>query len=303
MSWLFLAETLVWKLKKPVRYDYLDFSTPEARRRNCEAEFRLNRRLASDVYLGITSLTLEQSGRMQLDGRGEAIDWLVRMRRLPSERMLDRAIASHTVSDEDARKVGALLARFYREALPVPLTTAEYKQKLAAEIHTSRRELEKPEYALPVELVEPVITGQLEFLDQEAKLLDDRVRAGLIIEAHGDLRPEHICLENRPVIIDCLEFNRDLRILDPASELAFLALECERLGASRTGELILQTYRAETGDRPPERLLIFYRSWHACLRARIAVWHLRDDEVRDPAKWTNKAEQYLQLAARITAVV
>ncbi|HWQ33729.1 MAG TPA: hypothetical protein VNQ79_12820 [Blastocatellia bacterium] len=240
---------------------------------------------------------------MQLDGRGEIIDWLVRMRRLPSERMLDRAIASHTVSDEDARKVGALLAGFYKQAPPVQMTTAEYRQRLAAEIHTSRCELEKPEYALPVELLEPVITNQLEFLDQEMKLLDARVRAGLIVEAHGDLRPEHICLESRPVIIDCLEFNRDFRILDPASELAFLALECERLEASHTGGLVLQTYCSETGDHPPERLLLFYRSYHACLRARIAVWHLRDDEVRDPAKWTNKAKEYLQLAACITAAV
>ena len=295
LSWVFLTETQAWKLKKPVRYDYLDFSTPEARLRNCEEEVRLNRRLAHDVYLGVAPLTLGARGELQLAGKGEPIDWFVRMRRLPADRMLDRAIADRTVNAAEVRKVGALLARFYNQAPPVALTPSEYRRRLSADALANQQELAKPEYALPVELLESIIREQLAFLRQEPRLFDDRVRAGKIIEAHGDLRPEHICLESEPVIIDRLEFNRDFRVLDPLSDLAFLALECERLGAPWVSDLILETYRDQTSDHPPERLLAFYKSYNACLRAKIAVLRLKDHGVPDWQKWTGRARQYLHL--------
>lgn len=301
MSWLFLTDTRVWKLKKPVRYEYLDFSTPEARRRNCEEEVRLNRRLAPDVYLGVSSLTLDEDGKMHLEGRGEAIDWLVRMRRLPPCRMLDQMIANQTVSEQDARKVGALLGRFYKQAQAAEITVSEYRRRLATDVRANQQELAKPEYALPSDLLDSITNAQLNLLNRESGLFDARLQTGKIIEAHGDLRPEHICLESKPVIIDCLEFNRNLRILDSASELMFLALECERLGAPWVGDLIVKTCFEESSDRPPERLLVFYRSYHACTRAKIAVWHLKDHE--DWPKWTGRASHYLRLAAGITAIV
>ncbi len=297
MSWVFLTGAQAWKMKKPVRYDFLDFSTLEARRRDCEEEVRLNRRLAPDVYYGIAPLTIDSQGDMSLDGAGEPIDWLVRMRRLPADRMLDRAIADRTVSAADARSVGALLARFYMRSSPVEMTASEYRKRLADEIRGNHRELENPDYNLPADLLEAITRAQLEFLERERELFDRRAQDRKIIEAHGDLRPEHICLEPEPVIIDCLEFNRDFRILDTVSELAFLALECERLGAPEVGDLILETYSDETGDKPPVQLVEFYKSYHACLRAKIAVWHLKDHLINDKAKWTCRARQYLHLAA------
>lgn len=298
MSWIFLTDTQAWKLKKPVRYDYLDFSTPAARRHHCQEEVRLNRRLAPNVYPGVVPLTMDAHGNLQLAGKGKVIDWLVQMRRLAAHLMLDRAIADQTVSREAARKVGMLLARFYQRASPVAVTAAEYRQRLAADIHRNQEELSRPEYELSSDEVKAITAAQLQFLQQHAALFDERVRTGRIIEAHGDLRPEHICLESEPVIIDCLEFNRDFRVLDSASELAFLALECERLGAAEIGTLIMHTCCAGAGDRPPASLLAFYRSWHACLRAKIAVWHLRNKQVTERAKWIERATQYLSLASR-----
>jgi aminoglycoside phosphotransferase family enzyme len=297
MSWLFLTDAEVWKLKKPARTEYLDFSTIEARRRNCEEEVRLNRRLAPDVYLGAVPLTIGVDGRMRIGGEGEVIDWLVRMRRLPAARMLDRAIADGTAGAEDLRNVGRLLASFYSKSEPAAITPSDYRKRLAADVRGNHRELAKPEYDLPADLLGSITEAQLAFLERKPELFDDRVSAGKIVEAHGDLRPEHICLGSRPAIIDCLEFNRDFRTLDSASELAFLALECERLGAPEAGDRILQACREETGDNPPEELLVFYRSFHACLRAKIAVWHLRDDGSIDRAKWIDRAKHYLQMAA------
>ena len=299
MSCLFLTDRYVWKLKKPARYDYLDFSTVEARKVDCELEVELNRRLAPDVYLGVVPLVSDAYGRMQLGGEGRIIDWLVMMRRLPEDRMLDAAIHTHTVSREDVRRVGVLLARFYQQAKGIPLSPAAYTTQLETVTAECARELCQPGYGLPTSLIERICANQMTVLKRQATMFDDRVRQGKIVDAHGDLRPEHICVGPEPVIIDCLEFNAEFRVLDPVSELAFLSLECERLDAPWVGELILDTYQCETGDRPPGSLLVYYKKHHALVRAKIAVWHLKDAGVRDPAKWIGKAKDYLRRAASL----
>ena len=296
MSCVFLTDRHAWKLKKPAHYDYLDFSTVDARKRNCELEFELNQRLAPDVYLGVVPLAMDAQGRMQLGGEGPIIDWLVKMRRLPEDRMLDAAIAAHMVSREDVRKIGVLLAGFYQRAPRIPLTPAQYASRLESETRECARELRRPEFALPAEPFASIFADQVRFLQENAAWIDDRARQGKIVDAHGDLRPEHICLAPETVIIDCLEFHPDFRVLDPVSELAFLALECERLGAPWIGEMVLGLYQRETGDFPSEALVAYYKRHHACIRAKIAVWHLKDAGVHDPQKWIHKAVSYLREA-------
>jgi aminoglycoside phosphotransferase family enzyme len=293
MSWVFLTNTQAWKLKKPVRTEYLDFSTPEARRLNCAREVRLNRRLAKDVYQGVVPLTVDRQGNLQLGGQREVVDWLVCMRRLPSERMLDELIARHAVAEGDVSKLASVLTDFYMQARPVPITGPQYRKRLTAHLESARRELAK----MAPEPVELIMRSQFEFLRENSRLFDARVRERKIIDAHGDLRPEHICLETQPHIIDCLEFNRTLRILDAASELMFLALECERLGAPEIGKVIFRKYCEEAGDWPSSPLLAFYRAYHACIRAQIAIWHLKDEGIRDRANWIAKANRYLDLVA------
>src|SRR5215467_156469 len=299
MSWVFLTDKHAWKLKKPVRNEYLDFSTPEARRLDCSREVRFSRRLARDVYLGIVPLTFNKNGNLQLGGRGRRVDSLVLMRRLPANRMLDHLIRSRAVSENDIAKLASYLATFYKNLAPASITRPHYRERLATDFERAGKELAAGAYGLPAGLVEPLIQSQLEFLQRNGGLFDDRVRAGKIIEGHKDLRPEHICLEESPVVIDCLEFNRSLRILDAASELTFLALECERLGAPVAGEIIFRRYEEETGDRPPRRLLAFYKVYHACIRAKIALWHLQDERIRDRAGWISKAAQYLTIVSGI----
>jgi len=300
MSWVFLTDKHAWKLKKPVRNEYLDFSTPEARRLDCAREVRFNRRLARDVYLGIVPLTFNKKGNLQLGGRrGLRVDSLVLMRRLPANRMLDHLIRSGAVSEKDIAKLASYLATFYKNLAAASITCPQYRKCLTSDLERAGKELAAGAYGLPAGLVQPLIQSQLEFLQRNGGLFDDRIRAGKIIEGHGDLRPEHVCLEESPVVIDCLEFNRSLRILDAASELTFLALECERLGAPVAGEIIFRRYEEETGDRPPRRLLAFYKVYHACIRAKIALWHLQDERIRDRSSWISKAVQYLTMVSGI----
>src|SRR5262249_30268280 len=161
----------------------------------------------------------------QLGGTGKPVDWLVCMRRLPADRMLDHILVHHNATDEDFSKLASLLAAFYKTAPAILNTGPEYRKRLAIDLEAAQTELSKPEYGLSGDLITSVITPELEFLRENPVIFDARVRDGKIIEAHGDLRPEHICLERQPVIIDCLEFNRDVRILDAASELTFFSLE------------------------------------------------------------------------------
>jgi len=296
MSWVFLTDEHAYKLKKPVRHSFLDFSTIEARRRNCEREVRLNRRLAPDVYLAVLPLRRERSGRLSLDGTGEIVDWIVKMRRLPAERTLEYAIKHGTVRSADLRGLAGLLVRFYRSAPKPAVAERSYRRRIEADIRANRRELSKSAWRLPVALVREASGAQLAFLRRHSGILDARVRGGRIVEVHGDLRPEHVYLGAKPVVTDCLEFNRAFRILDPLDELGYLALECDVLGGAEAGRRLLDLYEELSGDRPPRQLQHFYMSGRACLRAKLAIWHLKDRGVRHRAKWRRKALRYLCLA-------
>jgi len=297
MSWVFLTDRHAYKLKRPIRSSLVDFRSPAARRANCIEELRLNRRLAPDVYLDAVPLTLDAGGQMHLAPGGRAIDWLVRMRRLPADRMLDHAIRGRSVRADEIRNVVAALCRFYRDCPPVAMTPDEYRERLAAGIAENLDELSDPGRGWPGERVLPTCAAQLTMLQRDWALFDARVRRGRIVDGHGDLRPEHISLGDSPQFIDCLEFARDLRILDVADELAFLALECERLGAPELTRRIFADYGEISGDVVAAPLVHFYQSYRAMVRARLALRRLQEPAVRDPAKWTARTNDYLRLAA------
>lgn len=303
MSWVFMTERFVYKLKKPVRYSFLNFNTLDARHRNCQEEVRLNRRLAPEVYLGIVPLTLDKSDHLQLDGSGQVVEWLVMMRRLPAERMLDHLIQKQQVRKQDIRQLGRKLACFYHHTQAISITPDAYRQRLQRDIHADHEALSEHDHNVSANQLNQIIGAQLELLNRLPELFDQRVEEKRVVEAHGDLRPEHICLVEDPVFIDCLEFNREFRILDPAHELAYLAMECQFAGADFIGPIIFETYCRETGDDPPQTLIHFYKACRATLRAKLAIWHIKDHEADEHAKWINRANAYLQLAEEFSALL
>jgi aminoglycoside phosphotransferase family enzyme len=297
MSWVFLTDRYVYKLKKPVRYNFLDFGIIDARHRNCEEEVRLNRRLAPDVYLGTIPLAVVADGILQLGGTGAVVDWLVKMRRLPADRMLDQCIRHGRVPENGIAALGTVLARFYATRTAIEVTADEYRQRFEDEIRSNLRALATPGTGVSVATVTAVCSAQLRLLAEQPELFRARVEAGRIIEGHGDLRPEHVCFEATPVIIDCLEFRRELRILDALDDLALLSMECRRLGTDAIGSQVLDIYARVTGDRAPQRLLAFYHSFRATVRARLAVWHVQEPGAAGPEEWSRRARHYLALAA------
>lgn len=297
MSWVFLTEVEVYKLKKPVTYPYLDFGTVENRRRNCEVEVRLNRRLAADVYLGVVPLRREAHGKLSLNGAGEVIDWLVHMKRLPEADMLDRRILDGRCSHTDIETLGGLLARFYA-SLPAEMEWGQaYLDHLAHEQPINRSVLALPELGL-ADRAEPVLDALDRAIDGLRPRLEARIASGRLREGHGDLRPEHVCLNHDPKIIDCLEFNRGMRIVDPFDEVNYLGLECEMLGAAWIRPALLEIVDHAIGHRPEPDIMALYGTFRALLRARLSAAHLLEDNVRRRDEWKPQAMRYLALADR-----
>lgn len=297
MSWVFLAGEKVYKLKKPVKYPFLDFSTLEGRETDCRLELDLNRRLAPEIYLGVVPLALTDVGGLALDGGGEPVDWLVKMRRLPADKMLDKAILSRSVTDQALRSLAILLSDFYRNAEIAAITALDYVAHFARE-HAENRKLLIGEFDLPQQTTNLVCERMELVLNDEPQLLMTRAQNGRIVDGHGDLRPEHVCFTDPPVIIDCLEFNKGLRLVDPFDELCFLGMECERLGSPHIGPTLIALCGDLLGDNPSDRLLAFYTTYRACLRARLSLAHLFEPDGREPAKWLPLARTYLDIAER-----
>lgn len=322
MSWVFLTEHTVYKLKKPARYDFLDFSTLSARKKYCAEEVYLNRRLTKNVYIGMVPLLLDANGRASIGesekagaceesgknaqekkgqevlGKGQVkvIDWLVKMRRLPAKRMLDYMIGRHRLNHKDIQKLAQRLIEFYQYSAAIKINASDYLQQLEKSVRINFTELVKPKYGLSESVVNKVHNFQLGLLHNEPELFAQRVRQGRIVEGHGDLRPEHVCLEEEPVIFDCLEFNREFRIVDCVDELSSLSMECELLDAPEVGDELFLRYEKIIQDKVSPRLIHFYKSYRACVRARLAILHVRELERAAWPKWQHRAERYLLLA-------
>jgi aminoglycoside phosphotransferase family enzyme len=223
------------------------------------------------------------------------------MRRLSEDAMLHRAIAAGTAFRSRLVPVADLLARFFASAPAIDIVPADYLSRFTLELERNRAVLHDGAYGVPEELPRRILDRLARFLDEEGALLLARLSAGCIIEGHGDLRPEHVHLGEPPCVIDCLEFDRTLRLLDPVEELGFLALECGLLGGEETGAFLLARCAAVRPPAPPDRLVAFYTAFRACLRARLSLAHLNEPSPRAPETWRPRALRYLAEADRACA--
>lgn len=297
-AWVFLVGEYAYKLKKPGCSARGDLRSVEARRLSCDEELRLNKRLASDVYIGVVPLVQGRDGRMHVGGEGVVVDWLVHMRRLDSASMLDRAIAAGTALPSRLGAVGFFLAQFYQTQPRLALQPHEYVDRVAAQIRTDEHALLAPELQLNTNNVWASVAATWRAFAVIQSQLAHRARQGKIVEGHGDLRPEHICLADPPCVIDALEFSRNLRIVDPAEEFAFLWIECEQAGGEQAAAYVLESYCRSSRDIVSERLLDFYRSRRAMVRAKILAWHVCDAAVVNLAPWREHAYAYLRVSQR-----
>jgi uncharacterized protein len=300
MSWVFLVGDKVYKLKKSVKFSYLDFSTLQRREAACRAEFSLNRRLAPDIYIAVVPLVVSPRG-LSLGGPGLIVDWLVAMRRLDDRWVLEQVLREGRLETAQLDRLVTTLVRFYRRARPAFVSPGFHLAEWQKNLTVNRRVLLDVRFDLPAGLVRRIDRIQRRFVADCWNLLASRVRRRRIVDGHGDLRPEHVWLDHEVKIIDCLEFNTRLRTVDPLDEVAFLALECERLGAAWAGQYVRKGVERGLHEDLPAELFIFYRSYRATLRARLAIAHLYEPRPRTPEKWPRLARTYLNIAARDAA--
>ncbi|MCV2865065.1 hypothetical protein [Defluviimonas sp. WL0075] len=296
MAWVFLTRDAVFKAKKPVRSALSDCRSLRARRDACNEELRLNRRLAPDVYLGLSRLTRLQGGSFAIDGDGATAEWLVHMRRLEAARFLDQAIRSGDATPGEIAAAADRLTRFHAGAARPPIGHFRYLGRYRHEIQELRHLLNEP----PFQEFAPHLDRLAELLDQfladDIGLILSRLDDGHVVDGHGDLRPEHVWLGPPVLIIDCLEGSADHRALDPYEEYATLAMECAALGARGVQEVLFERAAMVLGPVPPPRLIAFYTVFRATLRTRQALAHLLDPTPRTPEKWVPQAARYLALA-------
>ncbi len=299
-AWVFLVGSRAFKLKKRVYRGVMDYRTVASRKRACRAELRLNRRLAPRVYVRVVALRRARDGSLSCAGGARIVDWLIEMRKLPRERALDWLITASAIGPRDLGRIVARLAAFFELARPRPMTRRGYLSRLRRQIDDNARELYARELGLNHRQVAELAQAQLRFLSENPGLFAGR--GARLRDGHGDLRPEHVFLAGRSsevCVIDCLEFDADLRRLDPAEEIAFLALECARLGRPWIGETLIAEYRRILRDPVPQALMQFYLCRRAAVRAQVTAWHLCDESFAGERRvWRARANSYLADALR-----
>lgn len=300
ISWVFLTDHYAYKLKKPVQYDFLDFSTVDRRRDACQHEVRLNDHWAPGVYVGLEPVCRSADGSIfvgQANGRAEVIDWVVKMHRLPDSLRVDQLIRDRALTDRDRQRVVAHLVRQYLDLPPLTMRASEYRDRVAAHVRGNWAVL-RTASELPAVEVERCHREQVRWMRLMRSELEDRARNGRIVDGHGDLRPDHIYLTDPPVVIDCIEFNDDLRRVDTLDDLAFLAMDCEVLGETELGRMLLREYRRASQDEFPDELFSFYVSYRAAVRAKVHWLQALQAAADRHNALVAKATDYIRLADR-----
>lgn len=302
MAFVFLTRTDAFKLKKPVRFGYFDHRTIGGRHRACAAELRLNRELAGNVYLGLIPLVRGKTGALSLGGRGRTIDWLVDIKRLPAEQMLDTLISTgRGPSSAAVKAIIDRLADFYRQHQRRRPPRGMYLAHLMREQTANAAHLAEMANLVPGISLDPLLREMGDRLAAAGTEIAAREEAGLILEGHGDLRPEHVCLIDPPVIFDRIETAREMRVIDVFDELGYLGVECALLGRPDIRAVLLSLL-AEAGFAPPSATLqTTYAMFRLLTRARLSLDHLRDPVPATPEKWPVRARLYLAEAVRLSA--
>jgi aminoglycoside phosphotransferase family enzyme/predicted kinase len=302
ISWVFLGERDVFKLKKPVSLGFLDFSTREKRRLACEAEVHLNRRLAPDIYRGVVPVTLDRGGRHRFGGKGEPVDWVVVMKRLPDSDRSDVRLARGELSGRDVERIAERIARFHREVGPSETASAfgtveAIRFNVVENFEQTRSTLGK---FLEPEQVRELEEWQLGFLSEQGALFAERRDRGRIRDGHGDLRLEHVYLGDGSEIeiLDCIEFNDRFRYADVCADVVFLAMDLAWHGRVDLAERFLARYAREESDYDLYRVVDFYESYRAFVRGKIASMRAFDESASLEARERAAAEarRYFLLA-------
>lgn len=297
MSFIFLTGSYVYKTKKPVNLGYLDYTTLEMRKHFCVQELELNRRLCPDGYLDVVPIT-ESGGSFKIGGEGKVVEYAVKMKQLPQDRMMDILLPKGEVTAEMLDKVAVKMAEFHARAATND-TISSFGSPDSIKVNTDENFSQACKYIgpiLPQRSYDTAMNFTNKFMVDNAALLRQRVASGKIKDCHGDLHAAHICFADDIYIYDCIEFNDRFRYCDVANEIAFLAMDMDRYGRADLSDSFVRSYIKASGDNGIAPLLDFYKCYRAYVRGKVACFKYDDPLLKDKTAIMDEAKLYFNLA-------
>ncbi len=301
ISLLFFTGNHVYKVKKPVDFGFLDFTSLEKRRFFCDEEVRLNRRLSPGIYLATAKIT-QDGDRILLDGRGEVVEYAVKMKQIPEELLMDRLLEKKQVTLKMIEAVAEKLVHFY--------FTAESNESIKSFGRPERVKQDTDEnfeqttryigITIPKDVYEDVRNRTNDFFRTGVEIFYQRIASDKIRDCHGDLRLEHIFLGDEISIFDCIEFNERFRYTDVAADIAFLAMDLDYHGREDLSEHLIDAYIGESGDHGLMDVLHFYKCYRAYVRGKVESFRLDDPNIPEKEKEEalKRAQEYFNLSYR-----
>ncbi len=299
ISTLFLTDDYVYKVKKPVDFGFLDFTTLSARHFFCEQEVRLNRRLSPGVYLGVVAIHQDDRG-IHLEPSGDVVEYAVKMRRIPEERMMDVLLARGEIDAGIIRQIALQLVGFHSRArtdreVSLYGTVARVAKNTEENFRQTEAFIGRTVHRDRFERITAFTRG---FLERRRPLLRKRTAEKRIRDCHGDIRMEHICIVDPIVIFDCIEFNRRFRYTDVAADVAFLAMDLDFHDRPDFSRALVQTYVEYTQDVDLLKVIRFYKCYRAYVRGKVESFQAMGDTVRPEVAedHLSRAKHYFALA-------
>ncbi len=282
ISWVLIGDKIVYKIKKPVDFGFLDYTSLGRREYFCKKEVELNSRLAREIYLGVSKVC-EKNGTFNIDGEGKVVDFAVKMRRLNRDHMMDVLIAKNLVSEDDMRRLARTVAEFHVKAQTndyiKSFSTVE-ANKVNTDENFEQTKRAAGEYITDYQY-SAIKSYTNDFYSCSASLFERRIRENKIRDCHGDMYSRNICIERDKIFIyDCIEFNERFRYSDVANDVAFLLMDLENMGRYDLSEVFLKYYLEFSGDKSLLEVLDFYKIYRAYVRGKIAYFQERVEEAR-----------------------
>lgn len=301
-AFVFLVGNRAYKTKKPVKLPYLDFSTPEKRRAALQTELRINQKWTNDVYLRLLTISSRPDQTLILNGTGDPIEWVLEMKRLPESDLLANRLAHGQVLPKEVERLGNRLCEIYKNADRKTGAADIYLEHLRHETLVNREHLLSMRAHLKPYLSHSSLQYAADLIERHEREIIGRGMANLIVDGHGDLRLDHICLTNPPAIFDRIEFDADMRQIDIYDEINCLAMETELAGQRWIGQKLMASIDHQFQALPSPGLMQTYALFRLFLHARLAIDHLLEPFPRTPGKWVKQAVRYLVKAGELAAV-
>lgn len=301
ISWVVLGAQFVFKIKKPIKYSFLDFSTLEKRQYYCEREIQLNRRLTNDIYLDVQPVREIAGGFFIGDEKGEIIDYAVRMRKIDRSMQMDVLLLNNKVTSDHIQKLAEKISRFHKTVHLIYKKDFDSFRNEFNDLKNEKKYLS--EYLSPSTcmIIDQAVRASDQFLERKKNLLNTRLKEGFFRDCHGDLHSRNIFLLPDPQPFDCIEFNDDFRAIDVLNEVAFLCMDLDAFERRDLSELFLNCYNIllpVINTEEDYHLFIYYKMYRANVRAKVNSLRARsagnDNNRRRPLA---EVEKYLLLMA------